>query len=417
VKNRLLSLIFRWSVSVSKRFAWEASSMVATCCPTNFVGLVKRALVLMVLAAVAVLARSAHAQTFTVLFQFSGGDGEQPYGALVEGAAGNFYGTTLAGGSVGAGVVYKVTSGGKENVLHNFGSGSDGRSPQAGLVRDSTGNLYGTTQYGGAYNNGTIFRVSSTGTEKLLRSFFSSDAEKPLSTLVRDGSGNLYGTAFYGGAYGYGSVFKLAPNGQVTVLHSFNVGSPLDGQYPYGGLVRDSSGNLYGTTTQGGTYNTGVAFKVNATGKETILHSFGASKDGKTPTGDLVRDSSGDLYGTTRFGGLHSTGTVFKLNGAGGETILYNFGSMSGDGGEPEAGLIRDSAGNLYGTAVTGGPFGYGTVYKVTPGGKETLLHSFSGFDGASPSAVLLRDSSGSLYGTTSLGGLPGAGVVFKLTP
>jgi uncharacterized repeat protein (TIGR03803 family) len=171
-----------------------------------------------------VATHSAQAQTFTVLYSFSGGDGGSPYGSLVRDAAGTLYGTTLGGGLNFAGVVFKVTTSGKEKVLHNFGSSNDGKSPQAGLIRDSAGNLYGTTQYGGAYNNGTVFRVSGAGQEKVLLSFFSSDGEKPLAALVRDSSGNLYGTAYDGGNYGYGSVFKLAPNGRLTVASQLQCG-------------------------------------------------------------------------------------------------------------------------------------------------------------------------------------------------
>jgi uncharacterized repeat protein (TIGR03803 family) len=167
-----------------------------------------------------------------------------------------------------------------------------------------------------------------------------------------------------GGNYGYGAVFKLASNGSLTLLHNFNTGQH-DGQYPYGGLVQDSSGNLYGTTISGGIYNCGVVFKLSASGQETILHNFGAYPgDGMRPTAGLVRDASGNLYGTTNSGGLVGSGTIFKLSSAGKETLLHSF--VYADGSGPNGALIRDSAGNLYGTTSNGGS-GYGTVFKVTP--------------------------------------------------
>jgi uncharacterized repeat protein (TIGR03803 family) len=229
--------------------------------------LIKSVLTLAIVACTLELVQPAQAQTYTLLYKFSGGDGEQPYGRLIPGSTpGTFYGTTLGGGLNFAGVVYLVTTGGQEAVLHSFATPSaDGRSPQAGLIRDSYGNLYGTTQYGGAYSYGTVFMITGTGQEKVVLNFDRYNGQQPISDLTRDGYGNLYGTTKEGGDYGYGAVFKLASNGSLTVLHNFNIG-PQDGQYPYGGLVRDASGNLYGTTISGGTYNEGVVFKLSATG-------------------------------------------------------------------------------------------------------------------------------------------------------
>ena len=374
------------------------------------------------------------AQSIKVLHSFAGtgGVGTFPYAALVRDTAGNFYGTTSSGGGYGGGTVFKLDAAGKVTVLHKFpppDGGPDGSNPLAGLVRDNAGNLYGTTSLGGGARGcnlegcGTVFKVDASGKETVLHAFSGSpDGSAPLAGLFRDKVGNLYGTTAAGGVAGWGTVYKLDARGRATVLYNFSGGS--DGGYPVAGLVRDSAGNFYGTTEMRGAYNAGTVFKLDPSGKETVLYSFTGSSDGGSPYAGVVRDPSGNLYGTTYSGGASSYyGTVFKLDTGGKQTVLYSF-TGSTDGGNPEAGLILDASENLYGTTLNGGS-GHGVVFKLDTTGKETVLYSFTGYsDGGSPFASLVGDASGNLYGTTAFGGTnldcaykngAGCGVVFKV--
>lgn len=271
------------------------------------------------------------------------------------------------------------------------------------------------------------------GNETVLYSFTGTgDGALPYSGVIRDSKGNLYGTTFQGGAYNYGTVFKVDFTGTETVLYSFTA-SKGDGANPYAGLLRDSKGNLYGTTYEGGllsciggyTTGCGVVFELSATGKETLLHTFtGTGGDGTNPSGGLVRDRNGNLYGTTRFAPVGG-GTVFQLNPNGGETVLFLFPEGT-DGVEPfDENLVMDTRGNLYGTTLMGGNpacnagYGCGAVFALDMTGNETVLHSFTGapLDGSTPRVGLVRDKKGNLYGTTAYGGTYGYGTVFKLTP
>lgn len=370
---------------------------------------------------------SAQAQTFTVLYTFtSTTDGEQPDASLLQDAAGNLYGTTQYGGTNGGfGTVFKLDTTGKESVLLSFAGSPDAEDPYSGLTRDKAGNLYGTTLYGGTQGGfGTVFKLHPNGMEIILHSFAGTpDGDDPRSILVRDADGNLYGTTQYGGTMGgFGTIFKLDTKGKLTLLHSF-AGTP-DGEDPYAGLLRDKAGNLYGSTQYGGTGGGyGTVFKLNAKGKLTLLHSFTGTPDGVNPLAGLLRDAAGSLYGTTQYGGTGGGfGTVFKLNAKGKLTLLHSFTGMP-DGQNPYSRLIRDTAGNLYGTTFYGGTSGYGTVFKLDTAGKLTILHSFNDSpDGAHPIAGLILDKAGNLYGTTSDGGdlscgFSGCGTVFKLTP
>lgn len=391
----------------------------------------KLALALIVLASVP----TAGAQTFRLLYQFkSGRDGSSPYSSLILDPEGNLYGTTMIDGAYSYGTVFKVSPEGKETVLHSFtGTGGDGANPVAPLIRDATGNLYGTTEYGGLFGDacggngcGIVFKLDPSGKETVLYSFAGIpqvDGMNPLQGLVRDSKGNLYGTTSQGGIYSYGNsygtVFKIDPAGKETLLHSFNPFNPPydDGWYPMGGaLLRDSEGNLYGTTYLGGEPHFGVVFKLDASGTENVLYNFGGSGDGAYPYGALVRDTAGDLYGVTMQGGTYQGGTIFKLDDNNNETIVHSFGG-SGDGAPPGGGLARDGAGNLYGTTTEGGSSYFGTVFKLDPSGKETVLHTFLGKQGNGPDWGVIRDSKGNLYGTTQYGGAYGGGVVFKVTP
>lgn len=373
--------------------------------------IISRAINFVTLAAAAALLVSgvaAQAQTFTILHDFSGPpDGASPTARLIRDSSGNFFGTTYNGGANSYGAVFQIDAAGQETVLHSF-DGSIAAYPFAGLLRDGAGNFYGTL----SYNVGTVFKLSTKGKETQLHVFSGTDGSGPQGDLVRDTEGNLYGTTCFGGSADFGTVFKLNLNGTYQVLHSFTGG--IDGACPIAGVRRDAAGNLYGTASSGGDSNLGTVFKIDTTGKTAVLHSFSGT-DGATPYGTLIWDAAGNIYGVTYYGGTSNAGTVFKIDGAGRETVLHNF-TDTPDGANPVAGLIRDSAGNLYGTTAHGGSSGFGTVFRVGPTGNLTLLHSFSGSDGAYPYPGLTWGASGALYGTTNSGGASGVGVVFKIT-
>jgi uncharacterized repeat protein (TIGR03803 family) len=417
----------------------------------------------------------------TVLYNFSHGrDGSRSSSNLIFDAAGNLYGTAYEGGAgkcndglgtvIGCGVVFELTPktgvGWTEKVLYSFLGGKDGQWPAAaGVVFDAHGNLFGTTAYGGTgscHDNtgpgcGVVFELSpKTGggwTEKVLHSFNGKDGRVPEASLLLDDAGNLYGTTFEGGTglckfdspkiTGCGVVFELAKATEgwtEKVLYSFV--KATNGRFPQANLIFDASGNLYGTTTEGGTENCcGTVFELKAQSGggwvETVLHRFNGT-DGQGPYAGLIFDSSGNLYGTTnRGGGTHIFGTVFKLtpnaNEGWTETILHRFSGTGTDGFEVFSALIFDTAGNLYGTTSSGGAFynKRGTVFELTPhtGGRwtETVLFSFNTKDGDAPYAGLVLDGAGNLYGTTLLGGtgecpygehgVAGCGVVFEITP
>ena len=335
---------------------------------------------------------SAPTQTWEdlVLHSFAGSDGANPYAGLIMDVSGNLYGTTYGGGAYGYGTVFKLNTSGNLTVLHSFtNSGGDGAGPAADLVMDASGNLYGTTANGGNLNYcaksgcGVVFKLNSSGSETILHTFTGSggDGANPEGGLVMDASGNLYGTTQFGGSSGTncydgtcGVVFKLNSSGNETILYAFT-GSGGDGTLPDAGLVMDSSGNLYGTTSIGGndycsnySLGCGVVFKLDTSNNETILHQFSGAGDGGLPEGDLVLDGSGNLYGTTTLLGAYGNGTAFGLDSSGSEFMLYAFTGSCGEGGQPEAGLVIDASGNLYGTTSLGDASGDGTVFKLVPG-------------------------------------------------
>jgi uncharacterized repeat protein (TIGR03803 family) len=369
---------------------------------------------------IVVFASLGHAQTLTMLYSFNGSaDGNGPVAGLVRDSAGNLYGTTQFGGSFSNGVVFKVDTNNNETVLHSFTGKADGGQPVASLLRDGASNLYGTTEFGGSSNDGVVFKLTSAGKEVVLHSFASvDDGMNPVAGLTPDSSGNAYGTSCCGGDNGWGAVFKITSTRSWSLVHSF--GSGADGVDPVAPLIRDKAGNLYGTTATGGTSNVGTVFKIDTSGNETILYNFTGGADGGYPHAGLILDAAGNLYGTTVGGGsasgLSGDGVVFKLSPAGQQTVLHTFNGL--DGTNPYAGLVSDSAGNLYGTTSGGGTFDWGTVFKLDKTGNETVLYSFTGgVDGSCPMAGLIRDSAGNLYGTTQFGGNTQSGVVFKLTP
>jgi uncharacterized repeat protein (TIGR03803 family) len=375
----------------------------------------------------ATLTVTAAPRAATVLYSFAGGpaDGAYPYAPLIQVSDGSFYGTTLSGGTYGSGAssgqgpggtAFHLTLGGTETVLHSFGGTGDGFNPYGGLILANDGNLYGTTGGLQPPNYGKVFKLSTAGTETVFHSFNGSDGAAPVEgNLIQDSNGNLYGVTNEGGGNGaFGSLFKIDTLGNYTLLHGFGLGS--DGQNPAAGLIFGADGNLYGTTTGGGTHNHGTVFEYNLTqATETVLYSFAAGTDGASPKGALIQDSAGNFYGTTSLGGANGAGTVFKLTPQLAESVLYSFGA-SGDGFAPYAGLIVGTDGNFYGTTLAGGAQGLGTIYEITPAGAETVLYSFGSNSGDAtlPEAPLIQGADGHFYGTTVRGGANGYGAVFK---
>jgi uncharacterized repeat protein (TIGR03803 family) len=282
------------------------------------------------------------------------------------------YGTTAYGGAYGHGVIFRIDTAGNETILHNFAGGRDGATPNAGLVEDTAGNFYGTTQYGGrgcdGQGCGTIFRISPAGQETVLYRFAGgANGASPLGGVAVDSAGTIYGTTWLGGIHSYGTVFMLDTSGNQTVLHSFAGGS--DGANPLDSPVLDTAGNLYGTTSAGGPYY-GTVFMIDTAGNESTLYSFTGGTDGASPYAHLLVDTSGNLYGTASQGGCCGQGTVFEFSN-GTLIALYGFSAAPNgtnlDGQFPMGGLITDSAGNFYGTAAGAGASGWGTVFEIQP--------------------------------------------------
>ena len=359
----------------------------------------------------------------TVLHTFERGPvGNQPYlaGVILDPDY-NLYGTTSFNAAGGAGAVYKLDRSGNATVIYAFPGIAGGQYPyNAGVTLGSDGRLYGTTQYGGLHGAGVLYQLNGNGCETVLYTFAfltASGYGQPTGNVIRDSAGNFYGTTFIGQAdvgYGYGVVYKVNPSGHATVLHNFTGGG--DGANPYGGVILDAKGNIYGTASAGGASGNGAVFKIDTSGQETVLYSFTGGTDGGSPLGSIIADSAGNFYGTTNGGGAAGAGVVFKVDGSGTETVLYSF-TGGADGAFPLAGLIRDPAGNFYGTTSGGGASGAGVVFKIDTSGNETVLYSFTGgADGGVPLwVVLARNSAGDLYGTTSSGGTANEGVVFKI--
>jgi uncharacterized repeat protein (TIGR03803 family) len=411
-----------------------------------------------VLAIVAVLLLSltaaGQANTEKVLHSFgAGSDGLYPFANVIFDANEvNLYGTTWEGGSGpcngGCGTVFEMMPGAHgewtESVIYNFqGRPTDAGKPSDSLIFDASGNLYGTTRYGGPTSCpkacGTVFELSpgsnGTWTETILHNFTGGkDGENPYAELIWDKAGNLYSNTYGGGAHGKGTVFEMSPSGSgwtKTVLYSF-AGS--DGNGPLAGLVFDSQGNLYGTTGRGGSADKGVVFELSPTGqgawKQTVIHSFaGGTTDGAEPSADLIFDSAGNLYSTARNGGSgnckNGCGIVFELSPSSGgpwtETILHNF-SGNPDGTNPFGGLIFDKSGNLWGTTQSGGSKNDGVIFELTLANgtwTESIAHEFRGWpkDGAKSYANLILNSKGNFFGTTIFGGANDPGVVFEYIP
>jgi uncharacterized repeat protein (TIGR03803 family) len=387
---------------------------------------------------------AADAQTYKVLHSFTGGtDGANPLFDQLVLTGGNLYGVTSAGGASNDGTVFKLNVHGQETVLHSF-SGADGNSPEGGLIRDSAGNLYGATQLGGNPTQscsepfepngcGTVFEISSSGQFSVLHSFAGADGANPVARLTRGSNGALYGTTSAGGQspscpgqnyeQGCGTVFELTNSGGTwseSVLYDLAGGS---NSFSPIGYVTIAGGKLYGTTDSGNgspcdSNVCGTVFELALFGgkwTETIRHAFVGGSDGAFPEGGLVRDSAGNFYGTTYDGGTDGYGTIFKIDAAGQKTTLYNF--TGTEGAYPSAALTRDSSGNLYGTTTEGGSSKVGTVFQLDTSNTLTVLHNFTGGknDGAYPYGNLLLVGN-NLYGTTNTGGASNDGTVFEVS-
>ena len=362
------------------------------------------------------VATVAHADTqFDILTAFDV-TAQAPAAPLVQGADGNFYGTTFQGGAAGAGTVFQLTPAGSLTVLYSFTGGPDGAYPYAGLVQGADGNFYGTTSQGGDANAGTVFQVTPAGTLTTLHTFTgTTDGASPYASLIASADGNFYGTTSAGGAAGAGTVFQLTPSGSLTVLYAFTGAD--DGGDPYAGVIAGADGNFYGTTNQGGSAGAGTVFQLTPAGALTVLHAFTGGADGAYPYGAVIQTPDGSLYGTTSQGGVNSGGVVFQLTPDGTLTALHTFAGGPTDGAYPLGTLILATDGNLYGTTLFGGAVDAGTVFQLTPAGAMTILQSFTGGnDGAYPYAGVIQASDGRFYGTNAYGGAAGGGVAFRLS-
>jgi uncharacterized repeat protein (TIGR03803 family) len=363
------------------------------------------------LLAVAVIASPA--QTFTTLYSFCAQrgcpDGSNPYVGLAQGPDGNFYGTT-------GNTMFKITPAGRLTTL------TDTINADQTLLLGSDRNFYGSSQGGGLYGGGTIFKMSPSGVVTTIYNFCEkggcTDGSYPQCTLVEGTDGNFYGTTMNGGVDGYGTVFKLTPKGTLTTLHFFTY---TDGAYPLAGLVQANNGNFYGTTSAG--YNmSGTIFEITSSGTLTTLQHFMGGIDDNYPRDALIQGTDGNLYGTTQNGGIYGAGNVFKITPEGTLTTLYSFCAESNcaDGAYPAGGVVQGTDGNFYGTTQEGGGDncggGCGVVYEVTPEGTGTVLHTFVHTDGVDPFAGLVQGTDGLFYGTAAGGGANDEGSVFALS-
>lgn len=351
------------------------------------------------------------AQTFRTLVAFQGANGANPgFTPLVQGEDGSLSDVTRAGGTGDDGTLFKMTARGKLRTIYSFICCSEGMSPTGGLLLDTDGIYFGTTQSGGNNDTcqihggcGTVFSIRKDGALTTLHTFNGAgDGALPVGVLLQAVDGNIYGTTPNGGdltcnpPYGCGTVFKMTPSGEFTAIHIFR--GP-DGESPYGGLIQASDGNFYGTTNGGGPERYGTVFRINTAGTLTTVYGFTGGSDGGQPYAALLQASDGNLYGTTR----NNAATIFQLTLSGELTTLHTFFYPSGD--TPDSALIQATDGNLYGTAYSGGTENYGVIYSVSLSGTFTILHNFLNTDGANPTAGLYQATNGRFYGITTQGG------------
>jgi uncharacterized repeat protein (TIGR03803 family) len=385
---------------------------------------------MLLLAALAItfsLAVRAQAQTFTILANFNGTNGEYPYyGSLVQATNGDYYGTTYQGGKYGGGTVFKVAPAGKLSDIYSFCATtncSDGQYPWSSLLLGSDGNFYGTTNLGGSHGSGTVFKMTLGGKLTTLYSFCPArgctDGQYPVG-LMQASNGNFYGTTSNAGANGGGTIFEISSAGKFKLVYSF-CSNCTDGYAPRSGPMQASNGKLYGTTYLGGFQNGGVVYEITTAGVFKVLYNFCSQNncaDGQNPFGGLIQGSNGSLYGATESGGANGYGEVFEITSTNEFIVLHSFDNT--DGAYPQSALLQASDGNFYGTTSQGGGnTGTGTFYEITSGG---LFSSFYGFcfrsscTGYYPGYALAQATDGTLIGTTTNGGSNSQGNVFSFS-
>jgi uncharacterized repeat protein (TIGR03803 family) len=376
------------------------------------------------------LAVCAQAQTFTTLAAFTGLNGEVPFfGPMVQDTNGNYYGSTVGGGKNGAGAIFQLTSAGKLTNLYSFcalAGCTDGKNPLVAPILGSDGNFYGTTTNGGNSNDaGTVYKMTIGGQLTTLYSFCPtqpcSDGIGPMG-LIEGSNGNFYGVAQYGGAFGDGTFFELASLGQFKVLHSFcaqpGCGS---GASPEASPMQASNGNFYGTAARGGFHSSGVVYEITPAGLYKALYNFCSQTncaDGTYPEATLVQDANGNLYGTTLYGGAYGDGTVFEITPSDQYIVLHSFDGADGtDGGYPQSAPTVANDGNLYGTTTNG--INNGNIYQITPEGTYTSLYSFCNptrCNAYYATYGLLQGTDGILYGATAYGGSHSSGIAYSFS-
>ena len=377
----------------------------------------------LVIGTVLAAAIPAFGQNYVVIHNFgASNDGSKPYAEVTIDKQGNLYGTTLDGGPLLAGTIWKISASGKYQLLHIFSNGQDlnGSYPKAGVTVDSSGNLFGLAGGGGSTGGGFLWKITSDGIFHEIQDFgIQNDGKGPSASLVFDKKGNIFGTNTWPGPnVAFGNIWELTPAGQFLNLHSFGTGT--DGQAPFAGVTLDSAGNMYGTTYQGGSQNVGTVWEITAAGNYVVLHEFGVGGDGALPIGGVTVDNSGNLFGTASATTTSGSGpgVVWEISSTLGYQVIHAFGS-SGDGSLPNGGVTLDSSGNLYGTASQGGGTGGGVIWTLTTDGQYSILHTFgSGNDGVMPLSSVTFDAAGNMFGTAFHGGTfgPTYGVVWELT-
>jgi uncharacterized repeat protein (TIGR03803 family) len=370
------------------------------------------------------------APVFKTLVNFDGTNGAGPNLSPIQGTDGNLYGGTGNGGEYGQGVLYKMTPGGTLTTIYSFCAESGCPDGQGGApeVLGMDGNFYGSNAYGGAFGDGTIYKVTEKGVLTTLHSFDGMDGDQ-IKHLIQSSTGNFYGTASNGGNLsdcndlGCGTVFEMTPTGTITTLHDFcSLADCADGAVLYDALVQGPNGNFYGTTWAGGTGNGGTIFEITPTGTLTTLYSFCVPDypycgDGSNPI-KLVLGNDGNFYGTTAYGGGNGEGSVFKITPSGTLTTIYSFCAQVActDGATPRDGLTLGSDGNFYSTTYFGGANNQGTIFEITSAGVPTTLHSFDGTDGRYPIQHLFQATNGTFYGVTDNDGSSNDGTVYNLS-
>ncbi|QMU31362.1 choice-of-anchor tandem repeat GloVer-containing protein [Adhaeribacter radiodurans] len=341
--------------------------------------------------------------------------GYSPYGSLIKGPDGNFYGMTYQGGANNQGTIFKIAPSGTITTIINFISSVTGSNPQGSLTLGSDGNFYGMATYGGGTGYGTIFKITPTGNFTLLRNLNNAiDGRYPQGNLVQGSDGGFYGLTYQGGTNNYGTIFKITPSGTFTVLKQLD--NTTTGRYPQGSLIRATDGNFYGMTYQGGENNYGTIFRITPSGIFTVRRHLDYSLSGANPRGSLIQGTNGVLYGMTYTGGANNYGTIFRMTLSGTFTVLRHL-AYSSDGGNAQGSLTQGSDGNFYGLTSVGGTNSSGTVFKITPAGLYTVLHNLDNInDGRNPLGSLVQGSSGIFYGMTSSGGPGGYGTIFRTT-